>query len=137
MIRFEDLALFVRTAACGSFSKAARDANLLPGQGSAAIQRLERDLDIRLFARSTRSLRLTDEGERYRPYARDVIDLLHAGRDELRRGRSLDGHAVHCRAVGPGPQHRAAMAGRVPPRPPPPGSAPAAVGPGDGRVPRP
>ncbi|GGC15570.1 LysR family transcriptional regulator [Pseudoduganella buxea] len=85
MVRFEDLALFVRTAACGSFSKAARDANLLPGQVSAAIQRLERDLDIRLFARSTRSLRLTDEGERYLPYARDVIDLLHAGRDELRR----------------------------------------------------
>ncbi len=85
MIRFEDLALFVRAAACGSFSKAARDANLLPGQVSAAIQRLERDLDIRLFARSTRSLRLTDEGERYLPYARDVIDLLRAGRDELRR----------------------------------------------------
>ncbi|GGZ05126.1 LysR family transcriptional regulator [Pseudoduganella plicata] len=85
MVRFEDLALFIRTAACGSFTKAAREANLLPGQVSAAIQRLERDLDIRLFARSTRSLRLTDEGERYLPYAREAIDLLHAGRDELRR----------------------------------------------------
>jgi DNA-binding transcriptional LysR family regulator len=85
MVRFEDLALFIRTAACGSFTKAAREANLLPGQVSAAILRLERDLDIRLFARSTRSLRLTDEGERYLPYAREAIDLLHAGRDELRR----------------------------------------------------
>jgi DNA-binding transcriptional LysR family regulator len=85
MVRFEDLALFVRTAACGSFTKAARDANLLPGQVSAAIMRLERDLDVRLFARSTRSLRLTDEGERYLPYAKEVIDLLHAGRDELRQ----------------------------------------------------
>ncbi|WBS00064.1 LysR family transcriptional regulator [Pseudoduganella sp. SL102] len=85
-IRFEDLALFVRTAACGSFTKAAREANLLPGQVSAAIMRLERDLDVRLFARSTRSLRLTDEGERYLPYAREVIDLLHSGRDELHRG---------------------------------------------------
>jgi len=85
MVRFEDLALFIRTAACGSFSKAAREANLLPGQVSAAIMRLERDLDIRLFARSTRSLRLTDEGARYLPFAREAIDLLHAGRDELRR----------------------------------------------------
>ncbi|WUR15962.1 LysR substrate-binding domain-containing protein [[Empedobacter] haloabium] len=85
MVRFEDLALFVRTAACGSFSKAARDADLLPGQVSAAIMRLERDLEVRLFARSTRSLRLTDEGERYLPYAKEVIDLLHAGRDELRQ----------------------------------------------------
>ncbi|QGZ37724.1 DNA-binding transcriptional LysR family regulator [Pseudoduganella flava] len=85
MVRFEDLALFVRTAACGSFTKAAREANLLPGQVSAAIMRLERDLEIRLFARSTRSLRLTDEGERYLPFARDALALLHSGRDELRR----------------------------------------------------
>ena len=48
--------------------------------------RLERDLDTRLFARSTRSLRLTNEGERYLPYAKDMIALLHSGRDELRRG---------------------------------------------------
>ncbi|WP_338761837.1 LysR family transcriptional regulator [Massilia sp. METH4] len=85
MVRFEDLSLFVRTAACGSFTKAAREANLLPGQVSAAIMRLERDLEIRLFARSTRSLRLTDEGERYLPYAKEALDLLHSGRDELRR----------------------------------------------------
>ncbi|MDN8872765.1 LysR family transcriptional regulator, partial [Staphylococcus aureus] len=51
MIRLDDLALFVRTAALGSFSKAAREVNLLPGQASAAIGRLERELDIRLFAR--------------------------------------------------------------------------------------
>lgn len=85
MVRFEDLALFVRTAASGSFTRTAREANLLPGQVSAAIMRLERDLDIRLFARSTRSLRLTDEGERYLPYARDALDLLRSGSDELRR----------------------------------------------------
>jgi DNA-binding transcriptional LysR family regulator len=85
MVRFEDLALFVRTAACGSFTKAAREADLLPGQVSAAIMRLERDLELRLFARSTRSLRLTDEGERYLPYAREIIDLLHGSREALRR----------------------------------------------------
>lgn len=62
MVRFDDLALFVRTAALGSFSSAAREADLLPGQASAAVARLERALDLRLFARSTRSLRLTAEG---------------------------------------------------------------------------
>ncbi|MGC2041408.1 helix-turn-helix domain-containing protein, partial [Paraburkholderia caledonica] len=69
MVRLEDLQLFVRTAALGSFSNAAREADLLPGQVSAAILRLERELDIRLFARSTRSLKLTAEGEQYLPYA--------------------------------------------------------------------
>ena len=84
MIRLDDLALFVRTAALGSFSKAAREVNLLPGQASAAIQRLERELDIRLFARSTRSLRLTEEGKRYLPFAQDALDALREGYDGLR-----------------------------------------------------
>ena len=79
MIRLDDLALFVRSAALGSFSQAAREVNLLPGQASAAIQRLERELDIRLFARSTRSLRLTEEGKRYLPYAQDALQALREG----------------------------------------------------------
>ncbi|WP_246793117.1 LysR family transcriptional regulator [Burkholderia perseverans] len=83
MIRIDDLGLFVRTAALGSFSNAAREAGLLPGQVSAAIQRLERELDIRLFARSTRSLKLTAEGEQYLPYAHEVLAALSAGRDRL------------------------------------------------------
>ena len=85
MIRIDDLALFVRTAALGSFSNAAREVDLLPGQVAAAIKRLERELDIRLFARSTRSLRLTAEGEQYLPVAQTVLDTLKDGREKLRR----------------------------------------------------
>ncbi|MET1024788.1 MAG: LysR family transcriptional regulator [Pseudoxanthomonas sp.] len=84
MIRLDDLGLFVRTAALGSFSAAAREANLLPGQASAAIKRLERELDLRLFVRSTRALRLTTEGEQYLATAHEVLDALHAGRERLR-----------------------------------------------------
>ncbi|OON59380.1 LysR family transcriptional regulator [Massilia sp. KIM] len=84
MIRLDDLALFVRSAALGSFSQAAREVNLLPGQASAAIQRLERELDIRLFARSTRSLRLTEEGKRYLPYAQDALQALRDGYEGMR-----------------------------------------------------
>ncbi|WP_349973087.1 LysR family transcriptional regulator [Pseudomonas caspiana] len=85
MIRLDDLALFVRTAALGSFSNAAREVDLLPGQVAAAIKRLERELDVRLFARSTRSLRLTVEGEQYLPNAQTVLDTLKDGREKLRR----------------------------------------------------
>lgn len=84
MVRLDDLALFVRSALLGSFSSAAREAGLLPGQASAAIARLERELDIRLFARSTRSLRLTDEGKRYLPFAQDALQALRAGVDVMR-----------------------------------------------------
>ena len=83
MIRLEDVTLFVRSAALGSFSNAAREAGLLPGQVSAAVQRLERDLDKRLFARSTRSLRLTAEGEKYLPYALEMLAIVQAGADSL------------------------------------------------------
>ncbi|QWA12299.1 LysR family transcriptional regulator [Sodalis ligni] len=85
MIRFDDLALFVRSAALGSFSNAAREVDLLPAQVSAAIKRLERELDIRLFARSTRSLRLTSEGEQYLPYAAGVLQTLREGQESLRQ----------------------------------------------------
>jgi DNA-binding transcriptional LysR family regulator len=92
MIRLDDLALFVRSAALGSFSQAAREVNLLPGQASAAIQRLERELDIRLFARSTRSLRLTEEGKRYLPFAEEALQALRAGHEGLRGpGTELNG----------------------------------------------
>jgi len=92
MIRLDDLGLFARSAALGSFSNAAREAGLLPGQVSAAIQRLERELDIRLFARSTRSLRLTAEGESYLVHAQDALDSLRAGHERLHgQGPQLQG----------------------------------------------
>jgi len=84
MVRFEDLHLFVRTAALGSFSNAAREADLLPGQVAAAVARLERELDLRLFVRSTRSLRLTAEGVLYLPYAQDMLATLHEGQARVR-----------------------------------------------------
>lgn len=86
MIRLEDVTLFVRSAALGSFSNAAREADLLPGQVSAAVHRLERELDKRLFARSTRSLRLTAEGEKYLPFAQEMLAVVQAGADSLHNG---------------------------------------------------
>jgi DNA-binding transcriptional LysR family regulator len=83
MIRLDDLTLFVRAAALGSFSQAAREVDLLPGQVSAAIKRLEAELGVRLFARSTRSLRLTAEGEQYLPYALGALDTLREGGERL------------------------------------------------------
>ena len=84
MIRIDDLGLFLRSAALGSFTAAAVEANLLPGQVAAAIKRLERELQVRLFTRTTRSLRLSAEGEQYLPTARAVLEQLELGRERLR-----------------------------------------------------
>jgi DNA-binding transcriptional LysR family regulator len=83
MVRLEDLILFVRVAALSSFSDAAREAGVQPAQVSAAIKRLESTLAIRLFARSTRSLRLTPEGEAWLPYARQMLDAMYAGMQKI------------------------------------------------------
>ncbi|MFW8513542.1 LysR family transcriptional regulator [Klebsiella pneumoniae] len=83
MFRLEDLTLFVRAAALGSFSDAAREAGQQPAQVSAAIKRLETILNIRLFARSTRSLRLTPGGETWLPYATQMLDTLEAGLQKI------------------------------------------------------
>lgn len=87
MIRFQDLHLFLRSALLGGFSQAAREADILPSQVSSAIKRLEAGLGARLFIRSTRTLRLTAEGERYLPYAQAVLDALRAGQEGLHAER--------------------------------------------------
>ncbi|WP_393969887.1 LysR family transcriptional regulator [Kluyvera intermedia] len=83
MFRLEDLSLFVRAAAFSSFSDAAREAGIPPAQVSSAIKRLETALNIRLFARSTRSLRLTVEGETWLPFAEQMLDTLQSGLQKI------------------------------------------------------
>ena len=98
MLRITDLELFVRSSALGSFTAAAHEADLLPGQVAAAIKRLERDLDVRLFARTTRSLRLTAEGELYLPTALSVLESLRQGRDNLHGARTTLRGVLHVSA---------------------------------------
>jgi DNA-binding transcriptional LysR family regulator len=83
MVRFEDLAVFTRAAALGSFSRAGREIGQPASRVSAAIKRLEKDLNARLFARSTRSLRLTIEGERYLPHAEKTLSTLREAKEAL------------------------------------------------------
>jgi DNA-binding transcriptional LysR family regulator len=88
IIRLDDVQIFVRTADAGSFSEAARQLNIAPGQASACVQRLEKALDIRLFTRSTRSMQLSEAGERYLPHARLMVDAPEQGDLALAGGRS-------------------------------------------------
>jgi len=88
MVRLEDLRIFVAAADHGSFSAAARELDLTPAVASAALKRLELTLETRLFVRSTRSLRLTGDGERYLEYARSAIATLEAGKNAMARDKT-------------------------------------------------
>ncbi len=55
---------FINAAGEGSFSAAARKLGVTPAAVSKSVARLEMQLGVRLFQRSTRSLALTTDGER-------------------------------------------------------------------------
>jgi len=74
-----DLTLFVRTADCGSITRAAEQLALTPATASAGLKRLEKQMGVALFIRSTRQLRLTTEGERFLLYCRKALANLDAG----------------------------------------------------------
>lgn len=87
MLRLDDIEVFVRTADRGSLSAAARELDISPALASSALKRLEGALGLRLVARTTRSLRLTEEGEHYLVHAREALRLLKEGRDALTLGQ--------------------------------------------------
>lgn len=88
IIRLDDVQIFVRTVDAGSFSEAARQLNIAPGQASASVQRLEKALDARLFTRSTRSMQLSEAGERYLPHARAMVSAREQGEQALANARA-------------------------------------------------
>ena len=84
MKAFADLVLFVRAADAGSLSAAARALDISPAAASATLKRLEAELHAQLFVRSTRSLRLTSEGERFLQHAREALRAIDEGEQALR-----------------------------------------------------
>jgi DNA-binding transcriptional LysR family regulator len=63
MDRVRRIELLVRAADTGSFAKAARSLDLTPSAVSHAITELEKELRVPMFHRTTRQLRLTEDGE--------------------------------------------------------------------------
>ena len=62
MDRLSRVPIFVAVARHGSFAEAARRLGMTGSAVSKQVQRLENDLGVRLFHRTTRQLSLTDEG---------------------------------------------------------------------------
>lgn len=88
MLRLDDVQIFVLAAEQGSFSNAARQLNIAPGLASSSVMRLEAALGARLFDRSTRSMQLSEEGERYLPHARAMLEAQRGGQQALASGHS-------------------------------------------------
>lgn len=68
---------FVSIAEAGALARAALRVNRTASALSVQLRQLESTLDTRLIQRSTRRLQLTPEGERFLPYARQLLALQH------------------------------------------------------------
>jgi DNA-binding transcriptional LysR family regulator len=90
--RLADLELFTRIVEAGSLSAAARSLGTTQPTVSKHLAAMERELGVRLLQRSTRRLRLTEEGQAwYEACRRWTAELGEVGAALRGRGRGLEG----------------------------------------------
>jgi DNA-binding transcriptional LysR family regulator len=84
-----DIRLFVEAANLGGLSAAGRKLGLSPAAASARLVRLEASLNTRLFERTTRQLRLTEEGRTYLAHCQQAVQALEDAHAALQAGKSV------------------------------------------------
>ena len=89
--RLQELAVFVRAAESGSFSKAARELGLSQPSVSRIIGELESRLGVKLLLRTTRSITVTDAGALFLTRAREVLADIEDAENAARGVDSLRG----------------------------------------------
>ena len=102
----EDLAVFVMVAQKSSFRRAASEMGVSAAYVSKRVALLEDDLGVKLFHRTTRSVVLTDAGERVHALSREVLDSVERLIAETGSGRdSIRGRMRICSSFGFGRNH--------------------------------
>jgi len=84
-----DVRLFAEAANLGGLSAAGRKLGLSPAAASARLIKLESVLRTRLFERTTRRLRLTDEGRTYLTFCQQALQALDDGHAFLQAGKGV------------------------------------------------
>ncbi|USP93639.1 LysR family transcriptional regulator [Bacillus vallismortis] len=113
-----DLKIFRAVAREGSITKAAQKLNYVQSNVTARIHNLEEDLNIRLFHRTNRGMKLTAAGENLLQYADQVLALL----DEAEKSAQMSLHpkgplrigSLETTAVTHLPEHAACFLNRFP-----------------------
>ena len=89
--RLQELAVFVRAAESGSFSRAGRELNLSQPSVSRIVSELEKRIGVKLLLRTTRSITLTDSGALFLDRARAILAEVEEAEDAARGADSLRG----------------------------------------------
>lgn len=97
-MKLDEMNLLIRVAESRSMTRAARQLHLTPAAVSAAVQRIEEALGLRIFERTTRSLHPTDEGLALLETCQEVLTRWQRGLESARGQRAdLEG-TVHLAA---------------------------------------
>lgn len=103
MDRLTAMQTFVRVVESGSFSAVAREIHSTQSAVSKQVAALERQLGARLLSRTTRSLALTEAGERYFAQARRLVAEIAEAEAQLQQGeQQLSGWLRVAASVGYG-----------------------------------
>ena len=78
-----ELAVFLAVARLGSFRKAALQRGVAPSAISHAIRSLEQRVDVRLFNRTTRSVSLTNAGQKFLNDLEPAFGQIRSAMDDL------------------------------------------------------
>ena len=89
--RLQELAVFVRAAESGSFSRAGRELGLSQPSVSRIIGELEARLGVKLLLRTTRQITVTDAGALFLDRAREILTEIEDAEDAARGLDSLRG----------------------------------------------
>ena len=84
---FDSMHIFVRVVERGSFSAVARELNMGQPAVSKQVRALEQYLGGPLFARSTRHLALTDEGQRFYSHCQEILGHLETATRSFTSGQ--------------------------------------------------
>lgn len=98
-ITLTQLTAFLAVVRRGSVTAAADELVVTQPSVSSAIAALSRELGCELFERSGRSVRLTEAGDAFAPYAEDVLGLLDKGRAAAREAASVAARGLKIAAV--------------------------------------
>ncbi len=80
---FAELSAFVAVVECGNFARAAVQLGIVPSTLSQTIRSLEERLGVRLLNRTTRSVSLTEAGERLLVRVRPAFAELHSAVESI------------------------------------------------------
>lgn len=81
--------IFYTVAETGNISKAAKKLYISQPAISKSIQKLEENLNCKLFSRSSRGVILTDEGALLYDHVKEAFESLNNGEDKLKRSIEL------------------------------------------------